>query len=84
MAQKNADEGSGLGLPIVRGLVELHGGEFKLTSKVREGTEVIVIFPPERVMNALPQLDPHAPPPDSMQPDRETRRGRGWRRRQAA
>jgi two-component system, cell cycle sensor histidine kinase PleC len=61
MAQKNADEGSGLGLPIVRGLVELHGGEFKLMSKVREGTEVVVIFPPERVMNALPQIDPNAP-----------------------
>ena len=61
MAQKNADEGSGLGLPIVRGLVELHGGEFKLLSKVREGTEAIVIFPPERVMNALPQIDPDAP-----------------------
>src|SRR5579863_1838201 len=64
MAQKNADEGSGLGLPIVRGLVELHGGEFKLTSKVREGTEVIVIFPPERVMNALPQISPDMPEPD--------------------
>jgi len=60
LAQKNADEGSGLGLPIVKGLVELHGGEFRLLSKVREGTEVIVIFPPERVMNALPQLDPNA------------------------
>jgi two-component system cell cycle sensor histidine kinase PleC len=44
--------------------VELHGGEFKLLSKVREGTEVIVIFPPERVMNALPQLNPDAPEPD--------------------
>ncbi len=63
LAQKNADEGTGLGLPIVKGLVELHGGEFKLLSKVREGTEVIVIFPPERVMNALPQLDPNAPEP---------------------
>jgi len=41
----------------------LHGGEFKLLSKVREGTEVIVIFPPERVMNALPQLNPDAPAP---------------------
>src|SRR3984957_12997785 len=61
MAQKNAEEGTGLGLPIVRGLVELHGGEFKLISKVREGTEVVVIFPPERVMNALPQIDPNAP-----------------------
>ena len=62
LAQKNADEGTGLGLPIVKGLVELHGGEFRLLSKIREGTEVIVVFPPERVMNALPQLDPNAPP----------------------
>ena len=57
LAQKNADEGSGLGLPIVKGLVELHGGTFTLRSKVREGTEVIVVFPPERVMNALPRLN---------------------------
>jgi two-component system, cell cycle sensor histidine kinase PleC len=76
LAQKNAEEGSGLGLPIVKGLVELHGGTFTLKSKVREGTEVIVVFPPERVMNALPQLDPD----ESNQPAPETKP----RRRQAA
>ena len=56
-ALKNAEEGTGLGLPIVKGLVELHGGSFTLRSEVRVGTEVIVIFPPERVMDALPQME---------------------------
>lgn len=60
LAHKNADEGAGLGLPIVKGLVELHRGYFRLTSKVRQGTEAVVIFPPERVMEALPALDPNA------------------------
>jgi two-component system, cell cycle sensor histidine kinase PleC len=53
-AQKNAEEGSGLGLPIAKGLIELHGGSFRLKSKPHEGTEVIVIIPPERVMSKLP------------------------------
>jgi two-component system, cell cycle sensor histidine kinase PleC len=57
LAQKNAEEGSGLGLPIVKGLVEMHGGTFTLKSKVREGTEVIVVLPPERVIDAMPQID---------------------------
>ncbi len=73
LAQKNAEEGSGLGLPIVKGLIELHGGTFTLKSKVREGTEVIVVFPPERVMNALPRLDPEAPPEVEARSHRRTR-----------
>lgn len=72
LAQKNAEEGSGLGLPIVKGLVELHGGTFTLKSKVREGTEVIVVFPPERVMDALPRLDLEGPPPET-KPQRQAR-----------
>jgi two-component system cell cycle sensor histidine kinase PleC len=75
MAQKNADEGTGLGLPIVKGLVELHGGVFTLRSKLHEGTEVIVVFPPERVMNALPQLDPNALPPEPAPVRRRSMRG---------
>ncbi|HEY1736914.1 MAG TPA: HAMP domain-containing sensor histidine kinase [Methylovirgula sp.] len=73
LAQKNAEEGSGLGLPIVKGLIELHGGTFTLKSKVREGTEVIVVFPPERVMNALPRLDPEAAPEFEIRPQRKAR-----------
>jgi two-component system, cell cycle sensor histidine kinase PleC len=39
---------------MVKGLVELHGRTFTLKAKLREGTEVIVIFPPERVMDTSP------------------------------
>jgi two-component system cell cycle sensor histidine kinase PleC len=52
-AIKAAEQGTGLGLPIVNGLVELHGGTFTLRSKLRQGTEVTVTFPPGRVMSAL-------------------------------
>ncbi len=57
LAQKNAEEGTGLGLPIVKGLVELHGGAFTLRSEVRVGTEVVVVLPSERVIDALPMID---------------------------
>ncbi|MCI0599042.1 MAG: HAMP domain-containing histidine kinase [Beijerinckiaceae bacterium] len=53
-AQKHADEGSGLGLPIAKGLVELHGGSFTLNSRLREGTEVVVILPPARILGTVP------------------------------
>ena len=56
-AQKTAEEGSGLGLPIVKGLVDLHGGTFEIKSRIREGTTVTVGFPPQRVMSVLPRLD---------------------------
>ena len=65
LAIKTAEQGSGLGLPIVKGLVELHGGRFKLTSKPREGTEVVVTLPATRVMDTLPavEVDEEMAPP---------------------
>ena len=60
-AIKSAEQGAGLGLPIVKSLIELHGGTFSLKSKLREGTEVIVTFPPERVMTALEPVAEAAP-----------------------
>nr|NKR04699.1 ATP-binding protein [Escherichia coli] len=45
------------GLPIVKGLVELHGGQFQLSSKPREGTEVVVTLPASRVMDTLPPVE---------------------------
>jgi signal transduction histidine kinase len=38
-------DGIGLGLSIVRGLVELHGGTVRLNSSVGAGTEAIVLLP---------------------------------------
>jgi two-component system, cell cycle sensor histidine kinase PleC len=62
LAIKTAEQGSGLGLPIVKGLVDLHGGDFSIKSKVRAGTEVTVTFPASRVMDALAAL-PEKPRP---------------------
>jgi two-component system, cell cycle sensor histidine kinase PleC len=76
-AIKSAEQGAGLGLPIVKSLIELHGGTFSLKSKLREGTEVIVTFPPERVMTALEPVV-EAPPlifdPPTMDPSQDDNR----------
>src|ERR1700730_4805927 len=61
-AIKSAEQGTGLGLPIAKNLIDLHGGTFTLRSKLREGTEVVVTFPPERVMSALAPIAHPAPP----------------------
>jgi signal transduction histidine kinase len=42
------DRGTGLGLPIVKGLVEAHGGTFTIESTVGVGTKAVVRFPPRR------------------------------------
>jgi two-component system, cell cycle sensor histidine kinase PleC len=59
---KSAEQGAGLGLPIAKSLVDMHGGTFTLRSKLRIGTEVIITFPPERVMSALAPVMDDAPP----------------------
>ena len=40
--------GTGLGLPLCRSLVELHGAAFTLESAPDKGTRVLIAFPPER------------------------------------
>ena len=56
IAIKSAEQGTGLGLPIVQAILAKHGGEFKLKSKLREGTEVIAILPARRVLESLPAV----------------------------
>ncbi|CAO3401637.1 response regulator [Azospirillum palustre] len=46
-------EGAGLGLPLTRRLVELHGGTLTLASRVGQGTTVTIHFPPERLAGAM-------------------------------
>ena len=39
-------EGTGLGLPLTKAFVELHGGVFDLDSRINHGTTVTMTFPP--------------------------------------
>lgn len=43
------NEGSGIGLSLVKSFVELHGGKIKVISKVNEGSEFTVFLPVKQV-----------------------------------
>jgi len=47
-------DGTGLGLPLTQGLVELHGGTLKVDSKKGEGTSATVRFPQSRTIGLVP------------------------------
>jgi two-component system cell cycle sensor histidine kinase PleC len=48
-ARENAEGGSGLGLPIVKGLAELHGGRLELETREGQGTTATVVFDRKRL-----------------------------------
>jgi signal transduction histidine kinase len=45
-------EGTGLGLPIAKHLVELHGGTLRISSEVNAGTTVTISLPATRILPA--------------------------------
>lgn len=42
--------GTGLGLPLVKKIAELHGGHFAITSSLGVGTTIAITFPTDRVV----------------------------------
>ena len=49
LARRN--QGTGLGLPLVRQLVERHGGTVRMSSEPGIGTEVVIELPAERTLH---------------------------------
>jgi signal transduction histidine kinase len=49
-------EGTGLGLPLTKAMVDLHGGHLDITSAPGKGTTVTVTFPPQQ----FPEASAHA------------------------
>jgi signal transduction histidine kinase len=47
-------EGSGLGLPLAKHLVELHGGTMTIQSQVDVGTTVTIVLPSDRIVHRAP------------------------------
>ncbi|MBP2313237.1 sensor histidine kinase [Azospirillum soli] len=70
IATARQSEGTGLGLPIVKRLMELHGGRLDLASEPGVGTTAILIFPAER---GIPRTA-IAPFPQQARPEQRQRR----------
>jgi len=49
-AENTHEQGTGLGLPLAKAMVEMHQGTLRLESDVGEGTNVLLYFPPERIL----------------------------------
>ena len=66
-------EGTGLGLPLAKAFVEMHGGRFEIASALGRGTTVTLTLPAHRTIERAPRpaarpaqataLPPHRPEP---------------------
>ncbi|WP_052085775.1 HAMP domain-containing sensor histidine kinase [Clostridium sp. HMP27] len=65
-ARDSKDKGSGLGLYLVKSMVELHNGNIKLKSEIGKGSEFIVTFPIENINETHSEIN--------REPDKEVER----------
>jgi two-component system, cell cycle sensor histidine kinase PleC len=49
-AHSRKHAGTGLGLPLAKAMMEMHGGTLRVASAPGQGTTVSLLFPPERVV----------------------------------
>jgi light-regulated signal transduction histidine kinase (bacteriophytochrome) len=49
------NEGTGLGLPLAKSLIEAHGGKMNIHSIVGQGTSVAVTIPKDRILSKIPR-----------------------------
>ena len=61
-------EGTGLGLALVKVMAELHGGSLHLASEIGRGTTVSLILPLDRVKPAGAEGGMGKPPPATAEP----------------
>ncbi|WP_340118893.1 PAS domain-containing sensor histidine kinase [Pelagibius sp. 7325] len=76
-------QGTGLGLPLSRALVELHGGRLTLESELGKGTTARVELPGRAVASTLPGSPPAVTPqslPETTQAPSGKARGEGRKR----
>ena len=50
MSLKRSKEGLGLGLPMAKAIAAAHKAKFKLNSQLGEGTQAVIVLPPDRVV----------------------------------
>ena len=83
MSRRNA--GTGLGLPLAKAMMEIHGGSLSIASVPGEGTTVSLAFPAARVVSraaTAPRIPLPAnaePTASSLRPERQTPRSSATR-----